>query len=53
MFYLPVAVSEHHAVFKSLGTLKRHEAYDFHILVNGEYFKDFAGTGCSETATGR
>jgi hypothetical protein len=42
-----------HAVFKSLGTLKRPEAYDFHILVNGEYFKDFAGTGCSETATGR
>lgn len=42
-----------HAVFKSLGTLKRPEAYDFRILVNGEYFKDFAGTVCSETATGR
>ena len=42
-----------HAVFKSLGTLKRPEAYDFRIFVNGKYFKDFAGTGCSETATGR
>jgi hypothetical protein len=30
-----------HAVFKSLGTLKRPEACDFRIFVNGKYFKDF------------
>ena len=42
-----------HAVFKSLGTLERPEANDFRILVNGEKFKDFPGTGFSETATGR
>jgi hypothetical protein len=42
-----------HAVFKSLGTLKRPEACDFRIFVNRKYFKDFAGIRCSETATGR